>query len=525
MGRKILSVSLSLALLDLTPSCVVHRTRQQTPAELSHDLRANLPIVRVLMKSGQMLDFSAEVTAHLAGDAIARSMKVKTDGVLKVSRDGDSFVLTTGTGRNYRTKSYHQAASDQLVIDLEAIPVSDVAMVWTREVNSGLSVLATVGGFAAVWGTLVIIYVSSPGRAFCPLLYSYDGSRYSLEGELYSGAVFRDVERSDVLKLHHLAPQANEYVVKIANEADETQYTDEATLLIVDHPPDVDVYAGVDGRVRTVRRPAIAPLSAADFDGVAFTETVSTVDETMWSGNPFDKDPEDPSHWTSGLVLRFSKPPTATTAKLVVRIGNTYWADTVLARFLGLMGSAWPAWYQSVERGYFHPTGPFGVKDDILELDLSDVPGDLLTVRLRGGTFFWAVDAVAIDYSRDVPVRVHALTPRTAVDDSGRDVRAELSASDKSYFAMPEPGRFALVRYAAPAVDPGLSRSFLLRSWGYYTLHATDATTAPDLATLLAIRQRPELFLKYSLVELQKTARPRPGSARPVTSRNDEARP
>jgi len=292
--------------------------------------------------------------------------------------------------------------------------------------------------------------------------------------------------------------------------------------------------------------------------GVPFTAAVASADGTMWSSNPFDKDPENPAHWTSGLVARFAKPATARTAKLVVRIGNTFWADTVFARLFGLMGTSWQPWYQKVGRdpairdktyrfmsdqgvglkvelqtangwrdaGFFHPTGPFGVKDDILELDLADAPGDELVVRLRGGTFFWTVDAVNVDYSADVPVRVQALAPLAATDGAGLDVRQALIAADDVHFAMPEPGNFALVRYAAPPPAAGLERSLLLRSRGYYTIHPTPSQAAPDLATLLAIRQRPELFLKYSLAELQKMARPHADLGAPVRPATaEEARP
>jgi hypothetical protein len=255
----------------------------------------------------------------------------------------------------------------------------------------------------------------------------------------------------------------------------------------------------------------------------------------MWCSNPIDKDPENPANWKSGLILRFPQPQAAETAKLVVRIGNTYWADYAFGHFLGMMGDMMPTWYQSKEgdplirekaekfmsdqgiglkiqvlgnegwrdEGFFYPTGPFGIKDDIMVLPLKDTPDNVLTVRLQGGTFFWMIDYAAVDYSEDYAVNVQALAPYEALDHNGRDVKQSLLGADGDYFAMPEPGNYATVIFPAPPIKPGLERSLFMQSTGYYTIHPRREVQ-PDLIRLLAIQQNPDLFLKFSLEELQK---------------------
>jgi hypothetical protein len=271
-----------------------------------------------------------------------------------------------------------------------------------------------------------------------------------------------------------------------------------------------------------------------DFAGRDFTRAVAAVDNDMWSSNPVGKDPENPADWRSGLILSFPKPATAREAKLIVRIGNTYWADTVFGRLFGLMGPMMQPWLRQTgqdpdlrakayrfvadqgvglkaavktpdgwrDAGFFHPTGPYGIQDDILVLPLDGTSGDNLTVRLQGGTFFWMIDYAAVDYTPDTTVETHELSPYEAMSHSGRDVRASLLRADGDYFVMPEPGNFAIVKYAAPAAKPGLERSFFVRSTGFYTLHPKEGLV--DLSTLLAIKQNPELFLKFSLQEIQK---------------------
>ncbi len=552
-NKKFVSVLVIVAFMQLTVSCVIHKTTQHTPEGLSRGPGIKSPIVRVLMKSGETLEFGKKNPGYIVGGAIVRTgltQTVKTGGSAEIGREGDLYVIKTGSGQTYRTKSYSlDAKRGQVTITLQEnmpIPLSDVEMIWTRQTDGGMTALATLGGIAL--GAVGILGIIALTKESCPFLYSHDGSEFALEGELYSGAILPEIERGDVLKLHHLSPVRGRYLLKIANEAMETQCTDELTLLAVDHPSDVDVFAGPDGRVRTVRRPLTGPTSATDFDGKDFTAIASASDGRMWSSNPFGRDPEDPASWTSGLVLSFPRPAEAARAKLVVRIGNTDWADLVFGRFFGAMGTLAQPWLRSVGRdpavrekterfmreqgiglrvqvravdgwrdaGFFNPTGPFGIKDDIMELDLDGVPGRTLEIRLQGGTYFWMVDRAVVDYSDDVPVGIQTLAASEAVDETWKDVREALRAADGAYFTMPEPGGYALVKYAAPPVEPGLERSFLLRSKGYYTIHPKGEAGKPDVAKLLAIRANPALFLKFSLQEFLKTVSARAADVPPA---------
>ena len=529
--RKVVSVALIAAFLQLSVSCV--STRQRSPNELKGP--KTYKVVRVLKKSGETIEFGKDRPAYLRGDEIRTSGEIRLAAEqVRQEKQGDTYILTTKSGHTYRSP-WVQRSGMYLIIQApptEPIPLSDVSMVWTRQGNGVGTALVVLGGIVAATGIAALIVMLT--KESCPFLYADDGTEFRLEGELYSGAVFKGLERRDFLKLHSLAATPEGYRLKIANEADETQYTDELTLIAVDHPKDIDVYAGSDGVIHTVRSPE-APLAAEDFEGKDFTASVSAADGRMWSSNPVGKDPEDPANWKSGLVLRFPKPPSAGQAKLVVRIGNTYWADFAFGKFFGLKVPAMQPWYQKVgadagvrakgerlmteqglglkvqvqgrngwrDAGFFYPTGPFGIQDDVLTVPLESTPDDVLTVRLQGGTFFWMIDYAAVDYSPDLPVDAQALSPAKALDDSGKDIRASLLRTDADYFVMPEPGNHAFVTFPAPPARPGMERSLLLRTSGYYTMHPRDQD-AFDLEKLLAIRQNPDLFLKFSLQEMQR---------------------
>jgi hypothetical protein len=113
------------------------------------------------------------------------------------------------------------------------------------------------------------------------------------------------------------------------------------------------------------------------------------------------------------------------------------------------------------------------------------------------------IDYAAVDYSPDRPVEIQALAPYEAVDDGGRDIKPSLARTDGDYFVMPKPGNYAFVKYPAPPLKSGLERSFLLKSSGYYTIHPME-DGRPDVLKLLAIRQNPDLFLKFALQDIQK---------------------
>ena len=530
--RKAISIFVLVAFIQSITSCV--STRQRAPSELNP--KKVYKIVRILKTSGEIIELDKDSPGYLSDSKVFFNTPfiIPVRGTT-VSTEKNIFVLKTADGRIHEAVRFIKKGDTYKLFlsPTQSIPLSEVSMVWTRKTNVLRSVLLVAGVTVGASVILSLIYFATKKES-CPFLYASDGMEFQLEGELYSGAIFKGIERRDFLKLHSATAQEGAYLFKIANEADETQYTDELTLVVVDHPIEVSAYIGSDGLVHTIRSP-LTPILASDFDGQDFTASVSAVDGKMWCSNPVDKDPENPDHWWSGLVLNFPRPPSAKEAKLVVRIGNTYWADYSFGQFTGLLGNAMQSWQREREAdpairqkadkfmsdqgiglkvqvlrnegwqdvGFFYPTGPFGIEDDIMVLPLEGIAGDSLTIRLQGGTFFWMIDYAAVDYSADCEVNIALISPQEASDHNGRDIKPLLLQADGDYFVMPEIGNYATIKYPAPPLPPGLERSLFMRSTGYYVIHPRQ-DVKPDLAKFLAISQRPELFLKFSLEELQK---------------------
>jgi hypothetical protein len=547
MKKKIVSVFTIVAFLYFLQSCSVYTTRKAPPDVAAQKQHEDIRVLRVMKTSGELIQFPDRYPGYIHNDAIIGPMMetetviIERDKIKKTLIMKKGVIITINDEEIYFVP-WDKYAGKNLAVEAYksiSIPLSEVQLVWFKEKDQGLSVLASLGAAAGIIGGVVlgIFTIWALTKESCPFLYAQGPSGFQLEGELYSGAILKGIERADYLKLHRLAETNKGYVLKIANEAQEIQYTDELTLLAIDHAKNTTVFAGSDGIIHTIRN-AVLPVSARDLKGTEFRETVAAPDGLMWSSNPFDKNPEKPEDLRAGIVVQFPKPAEAGRAKLVVRIGNTYWADYVFGRFLGLFGYMVKAWYQQTELdpqirakaenfmremgfclrvqlsnqgnwediGFFYPTGPFGIQDDILEFPLEAVSSDLLTLKLDGGTFFWMIDYTAIDYSADVPVQIHALSPQEAVDENGNDVKDTLLQSDDRYHIMPTPGNFALLRYPVPPRNPELERSFFVKTKGYYQPYTRENGT-PDLQTLLAIRQNPDNFLKFSLLEFLKAVR------------------
>jgi hypothetical protein len=551
MNKKTVSIFTLVAFLLFLQSCTIYSTKQISPevAAMKRGKKRGKQnkVLRVMKTSGEVIQFSEKNPGYVQDDVIigptpeTETIILKREDIKRIQIKEKEVIITTKDDKIYiiPNDKYREGNLAVEAYKSVSIPLSEVQLVWIKEVDPGLSTLATVGAIAGGIGVafLAVMVVIALTKESCPFLYAQGPSDFELEGELYSGAIFKGIERSDYLKLHHLAEANASYILKIANEAQETQYTDELTLLAVDHPKNMTVFAGSDGIVRTVQN-AVPPISARDSKGREFRDAVASPDNLMWSSNPFERNSDNPEDLRAGIVAQFPKPVEAKRAKLIVRIGNTYWADYVFGRLFGLLGYTMKTWYEQTERdpqikakadnfmreqgvglrvqllnegkwkdiGFFYPTGPFGIQDDILEFPVDAVSSDLLTLKLEGGAFFWMIDYAAVDYSADMPVEIHALSPQAAVDENGKDVKDTLLQSDERYYVMPAPGNYAMLKYSAPPRNPELERSFFMKAEGFYNIHPREQGP-PDLETILAIRQNPDNFLKFSLQEFMKTVR------------------
>ncbi len=143
--------------------------------------------------------------------------------------------------------------------------------------------------------------------------------------------------------------------------------------------------------------------------------------------------------------------------------------------------------------------GPLAPRDFAIPVDLSKVSGDEVELRLVTGFFFWEIDYAAMDYTDTQALDIRRVAATLAVDQDGVDLRAELAADDERYFAQPEPGMVAELRFPAVPVPEGKEQSVFLHAKGYYE-HLRDYRGVPDFSELKKFRA-PGHFSDYSQAE------------------------
>jgi hypothetical protein len=407
-----------------------------------------------------------------------------------------------------------------------AVALADIQSLEVQRVNGGKTALLIAGlGITA----LVVIAAATYDGPFgdgpkehpavsCPLVYSWDGASWRLDSGTFGGAVAPALARTDLDNLVYATTPNGLLRLRVANELNETDYLDALSVLAVDHAPDVTVAPSGDGQLYALGK-LDSPSSATDDRGNDALARVSAADGWAWESNPSGRDTSSQADIRDGLELVFAKPSTAE-ARLVVDGNNTPWAAHLTQELVAAHGRETKAWFDSLaayprlarglgemmvreaflsvsvwsgssweRQGYIWEAGPEISKRQVLPLDLSRVQGDTVRIRLESAPSFWLIDAVALGGAQNSRIEVHELQPQSARDEGGTDFGPLLTTADGRQYEM-ENGASAELRFQVPAAAPGLSRSYLVRSTGWYRIHTAELKT-PDIALLQKVLTEP----------------------------------
>jgi hypothetical protein len=373
---------------------------------------------------------------------------------------------------------------------------------------------------------------SGPPVVSCPFVYTWDGEEWHLDSGTFGGAFLLPLSRTDVDNLAFARELDGELRLKLANELAETDFVDALSVLAVDHEPGVQVAPDPAGALHAFTTLA-KPLSAQDYRGRDALARVVEADGWNWESSPSGRDTARVADLRDGLELVFARPDGARSARLILDGRNTPWSAYLLHEYIRLHGHQTDAWYDSVNadplraaplgaklaseaflhvsvwtgdrwdsQGLIWEAGPEVSKRQALALDLSEVDGDVLRVRLESAPSLWLIDRVAIDYSREPSFSVRELHVETAIDAAGRDVRSLLTAADGAHYVL-EPGDYAELKFRVPPVPDGLARSYVLRSHGWYRIHS-PGVGEPDAHTLARIENEPLSIARLSVARMNE---------------------
>lgn len=345
-------------------------------------------------------------------------------------------------------------------------------------------------------GLLLLVLLT---KESCPLLYVDRGSGFELVGEAYAGAAFRAIQREDLLPIAGLEP-AGHVQLELVNRAYETQYTDLARLVVVDHAPSSRVLSSSDARLLSVGA-ARAPEAATGLQGRQVAAELAAADGTLWESDmPGFAAAADPPR-SDGVVARFEAPPGDGPLVLELVAANTPLLDVTFGRFFASMGERLEeylaqgndpaarerlnAWRiregvdLSVELldagrwrgvGVVPTVGPMALREVAVELP-PRAPGDAVEVRVRGGTGFWRIDRLGLSRADGAAFRVEEVALAPAASARAEDERGLLEAVDGHYHVLAERGDGVRLGFEAPPRVEGLARSAFFRSSGYYNVH------------------------------------------------------
>lgn len=456
-----------------------------------------------------------------------KGKEVKVLGVMKTSGEYIAF------DEERPGKIYRNSIIGTVGMESVSIPFSEVELVWIKRVDPVLTFVAVTGIISAVSAAILVIALLT--KESCPFIYSFNGERYIFDAEPYGGAICQGFKRTEWCGLEHLKEIDGQYRIMVTNEVNETQYTDELKLLVVDHPKGVKVSPDLSGRIHTISQP-IVPVQAFDGKGRDLMPYISENDWIFWLTKTEEKNPDIKEDLKDELIFEFPKPRGKEEAKLIVNACTTLWGSQAIKRYLDLYGNKVNEWYDEVNnlgpsyfrmlnvhlreelyslhvrvetkdgwksKGLIIGGGPFISEDKVYTLDISDVPGDTLKIKLTPPATFWMINYLAVDYSDDLPVQITEIEATEVIDNKGRDVREILAKNDNIYLIMPNIGDSAELIFESSSQLDDMDRSVILKASGYYDIHL-KGEGEPKFDILEKIHAESGFVIQYAFKEYLK---------------------
>lgn len=416
------------------------------------------------------------------------------------------------------------AHTGQYTLNLEKINRIEIIEVDKKRTTNSY-VLGTVGytlGGLALAGVIIALTKSS-----CPFVSAYTDNGFLLQGEIYGGAIYPQLARHDFMPLRLSPDPEGEYEVKISNELKERQFTDMAELWVVGHDEHTKVLCDEQGLLHTITEPHTPELAILDGNRNV-TPALLTRDDNYL----LHFDDTSTVNGMNEVTLRFPQPVNSVKGKLVLTLKNSYWLDYLYGELAKHLGDYYPAYVAEqkkktgaelakwvtdqrlpleisvktkagwTRRSAVTTIGPLATREIVVPLDLSDVQGEPLQIRLSSGLLFWEIDYAAMDYSEDKPLKPERLMPFSATDEQNRDVRGLLSNEDGNYLEQPEIGNVVTLRYRSAGTGNGQTRSYFFHTKGYYE-HIRSFSGKPDIAFLKQFTQ-PGRFALFAKEAYQK---------------------
>ncbi|CAN5595239.1 hypothetical protein BH11BAC5_BH11BAC5_24960 [soil metagenome] len=376
-----------------------------------------------------------------------------------------------------------------------------------RNRTTGSYVAGAIGYTLGVLAVVSIIVVAT--KSSCPFVSAYANGGFSLQGEIYGGAIYPQMARHDYMPLQMDPLSDGSLQVKISNELHENQYTDQAELWMITHDKNSKVLADEKGNLYNISDPQ--PLINCLLNGKKdMTAALKNADDNYL----MYMDDSTTLNATNEAVLNFRKPVAAKKGKLILSLKNSYFLDLLYGELAKGFGSYYNTYITQQRKktlaelvqwtrdqqiplqvslktasgwkkiSEVTTIGPLATRRIVVPVDFSDNAEPFTAIKLSSGFMFWEIDYAAMDFTEDNNFTVQKLAPSEATDELGKNVSPDLEKEDAIYLSQPSIGNVATIVYkASPLTDATKSRTYILHSKGYYE-HIRDFKNPPNIAFL-----------------------------------------
>ncbi len=382
-------------------------------------------------------------------------------------------------------------------------------------------VIGSIG--IAVGALAVVAIIVAATKSSCPFVSAYDGNNFSLQGEIYGGAIYPQLARHDYMPLKMEPLTDGSLQVKISNELHEHQYTDMAELWVITHDKNSKVLADEKGNLYTLSAPQVPTFARLNDKTDVTASLLKAGDNAL-----LYMDDTTAANANNEVVMNFNKPAAAKKAKLFLSLKNSYFLDLLYGELAKGFGNKYGTYIKQqrnkpatellkwtkkqqiqlevsvkTNSGWKKITGittigPLATRNIVVPIELNETNETVTAIKLSSGFMFWEIDYAALDFTEENTFTVQKITPSKATDELGKNILTDLQKEDAVYLAQPDIGNTATIIYStAPLNDESKTRTYILHSKGYYE-HVRDFKNKPDIAFLKQFKQ-PNAFPLFGM--------------------------
>jgi len=313
----------------------------------------------------------------------------------------------------------------------------------------------------ASWGaTILTLEAWEEDSSSCPWVYTWDGSEFVRDNDIYSVARYEEGEYTDYYVLQKpLVADDGSYLLEVREVTGERSWTDYVSLLAVDHGAGVSVGTDEKGDIFSyTQAELIAPSSAMSDSGGDVAAQLSTLDSSGFG-----------VYSEEYVEVDFGNVDVSQGARVVLRVKGFMDGSGDDKPFIGppailvqaFNGTDWQ------EIGRLKPREEWSTGVFDLSANLPDPNGDsaIRLYSISHGTKYHEIDFVGLSIGSQPQIVANELTLSSA-GFKGDSVLDVLGTADGNYLQMNPEEKFSLSFAATP---PGMAeRDFVFISKGYY---------------------------------------------------------